>query len=451
MAILFKEPAITLLVILIAYDSLFRKWDKTMASAIKVYIPYVAVSGLYLVMRYYALRSFAPIESYPGLSTYQFVINVFPLFKEYLTSILWPFDMNLWHTFSPISSLLEAKGLISVIVTLIFIVGAAAAYRRNRVLFFGLLLFIVPLLPVFYIKGISGKPFAERYLYLPSVGYVFLLAVFLAWAREKLPRAVRGIIVVFIVLAGFYAAATVSRNRVWKDDFSLWTDTAKKSHDNAFVHSHLGDVYKTKGLLDRAIEEYQIALRMLPDTPSVHNNLGNAYASKGLVDKAIAEYQTALRLRPKNAEAHNNLGAAYASQGLVDKAMEEYQIALRLKPDYADAHNNLGAAYASQGLLDKAMEEFVTALRLKPHYADAHNNLGNVYASKDLVDKAIGEYQTALRLNPNNANTHHSLARMYLKKGERDMARREVEMALAIRPDLQKARQLLNDITSGQQ
>ena len=68
--------------------------------------------------------------------------------------------------------------------------------------FFGLLLLIIPLMPAFYIKGISGKPYAERYLYLPSVGYVLLLAIFLSWARDKLPRAARSITIVFIAIAG---------------------------------------------------------------------------------------------------------------------------------------------------------------------------------------------------------------------------------------------------------
>ncbi|HYA31906.1 MAG TPA: hypothetical protein VED67_04040, partial [Thermodesulfovibrionales bacterium] len=59
-------------------------------------------------------------------------------------------------------------------------------YRKSRILFFSLLV-VVPLLPAFYIKAISGKPFAERYLYLPSVGYVLLLALSLSWATVKIP------------------------------------------------------------------------------------------------------------------------------------------------------------------------------------------------------------------------------------------------------------------------
>lgn len=365
-AMLFKEPALTLPIILIVYDYLMKKLDATIFVRIKRYLPYVVVSGIYLLARYYALGSFAPIASYADLSTYESIINVFPLFREYLTSLLWPFNLNLWHTFHPINSLFETKGMISTVVTVIFSVVAVTAYRKNNVLFFGLLLLVIPLLPVFYIKGIAGKPYAERYLYLPSVGSVLLLAVFLSWVKEKLPRAVMSITIASMVIVGAYAAGTINRNNIWKDNLSLWTDAARKS----------------------------------PDNPVAHNEVGLAYASKGLLDIAMVEYQTALRLDPDYPKAHNNLGVAYASEGLLENAIAQFQIALHLNPDYPKAHNNLGNVYTSKGLLDMAMVEYQTALRLAPYYTDAHYNLAVLYRRKGNVAMALGEAEVALKIRP---------------------------------------------------
>jgi Flp pilus assembly protein TadD len=330
-------------------------------------------------VRYYVLRSSAPIESYSDLSTYQSIINVFPLFREYLTGLLWPFNLNFWHTFHPISSLFEAKGIIPIVVTVIYFVVSMVAYRKNRPLFFGLLLLLIPLLPAFYINGIPGKPFAERYLYCPSVGFVFLLAVFLSWAKEELPRAVRSITIVFIVIAGLYSIGTLNRNNVWKDEFIFWSDTVKKSPDNTLAHNNLGLAYMSKGQVDVAMAEYEIALTLKPDHAEAHNNLGLAYMSKGQVDIAMAEFETALRLNPGYSNAHNNLGNVYADKGQLDKAMAEYQTVLLLDPSNADAHNNLGCLFESVGQLDKAMTEFETALRLKPNHKEAHNNLAVIY------------------------------------------------------------------------
>ncbi len=447
-ATLFKEPALTLPIMLIAYDYLLKKSDETILAVIKRYMPYVAISGVYLLVRYSALRGFAPLESYSYLSTYQFIINVFPLFREYLTSMLWPFDLNLWHTFHPISSLFEAKGMISIVVTVLFFIGAVAAYRKDRVIFFSLFLVVVPLLPVFYIKAIGGKPFAERYLYLPSVGFVFLLAIFLSWARENLPRAVRSITIVFIVIGALYTGETITRNNVWQDNFNLWSDTVKKSPDSEIAHHNLGLAYRSKGQLDKAIEEYLTALWLNPKNARVHNNLGAAYASQGQLDRAIAEYQIALRLKPDDAKAHNNLGVAYRSQGQLDRAIAEYLTALRLSPDYTDAHNNLGLAYRSQGQLDKAIAEYLTALRLKPDLVEAHNNLGVAYASQGQLDRAIAEFQTTLRLKPDLVEAHNNLGRAYASQGQLDRAIAEFQTALRLKPDFNEVRQRLSDIVS---
>jgi tetratricopeptide (TPR) repeat protein len=399
-ATLFKEPALTLPVILIAYDYLLKKPDETMLAGIKRYSPYLVVSGVYLLVRYYALRTVAPMEFYADLNTYQLIINVFPLFREYLASLLLPLELNFCHTFHPIISLFGANGMMSIAVAVLFLIVAMAAYKKNRLLFFSLLLIVVPLLPAFYIKAISWKPFAERYLYLPSVGFVFLPAIFLSWANEKLPLAAKSFTIVCIIIAGLYTFETINRNNVWKDQFNLWSDTVKKSPDSAEAHNNLGNEYASLGQLDRAVAEFRAALRLKPDYIEAHYNLGNEYASQGQLDKAVGEYRTALWLQPDYAEAHYNLGIAYASQNQWDRATAEFQAALRLMPDSSGVHNNLGIAYASQGQLDRATAEFQAALRLQPDYAEAHNNLGLAYALQGQLDMATAEFQAALKLRP---------------------------------------------------
>jgi tetratricopeptide (TPR) repeat protein len=409
-ATLFKEPALTFPIMLVAYDYLFNKPDKTIIRGMKIYIPYIIISGGYLLIRDHALGAFSPAENYPDLSTYQLIINVFPLFRKYVTSLLWPFNLNVWHTFHPISSLTEAEGMISLVVTVIFSVAVVAAYRKNRVALLGLSLFVIPLLPVFYINGIGGKPFAERYLYLPSAGFAVLLAVFWSWVRGKFPHTGRKIMTtIFVVIVGLYSFGTVDRNNIWKNELTLWSDTVRKSPDSTTAHYGLAAVYRSQAKLDRAVQEYQTALRLKPDDANAHANLGALYQSQGQIDKAIQEYQTASRLKPDDANAHANLGALYQSQGQTDRAIKECQIALRLNPDDTDAHYNLGLAYASQGKLDEAIQEYRTVLWQNPRDTDTHYNLGLAYASQGKLDKAIQEYQTVLRLNPTDYGARQHL------------------------------------------
>jgi tetratricopeptide (TPR) repeat protein len=416
-ATLLKEPALTLLIMLIAYDYQVKKLDETISAGIKRYIPYVVVSVVYLLVRYYVLRSFTPIESYIDLSTYESIINVFPLFREYLTSLLWPFNLNLWHTFHPITSLFEAKGIISIVVTVIFFIVAVAAYRKNKVLFFGLLLLVIPLLPVFYIKGISGKPYAERYLYLPSVGYVFLLAIFLSWAKERLPRKVRSITIVFIVIVGLYTAGTINRNNVWKDNFSLWSDTVNKSPDSAMAHELLGTTLLYAGRNDEALEQYQIALRIDPTSVHIYRNRGLLYMNKGLLREAIIEFQKALQTDSDNPDTHYKLGLAYAKLGMRDEAMEQYGIFIESNKDSPEIYVKVGIDLGQNGIERDAVAIFEKALKLDPNNVDAHYNLGHAYANSSQFAEAIEHFLIAVKLQPNNPFLRNALGVAYEKKG----------------------------------
>jgi tetratricopeptide (TPR) repeat protein len=374
-AALFKEPALTLPVILFAYDFICREEHPRLTDCVKRYMPYLAIATAYLAMRIHVLGAFAPVKRHAILTAYQYVINIFPLFARYLEKLLLPVNLNAYYVFHPISSLFQWKGIISLIVALVFIVLLIIAFKKNRVAFLGLLFVTVPLLPVLYIPALGENTFADRYLYLPSVGYVLILAIFLSSAKKKLPRAANIFAVAMILVAGVYSAGTITRNNVWKDNSSLWSDTVKKSPDSETVHYNLARAYRSRGKVGEAIAEYKRALWLNPFFAKAHFHLGNAYASQGRMSEAIPEYREALLIQPDYAEAHTALGVAYGSLGQIGKAIEEFQAALQLKPDYAIAHYNLGNAYEYQGQLDKAIEEFETALRLKPDNYKARQRL----------------------------------------------------------------------------
>jgi len=92
----------------------------------------------------------------------------------------------------------------------------------------------------------------------------------------------------------------------------------------------LGLAYKKQGLVDKAIGEYQLGIKMDPKYDEVRINLGISYFDKGDVDHAIAEFLSALATNPHNALAHYNLGIAYGSKGLYEKAFQEMKMAKAL-------------------------------------------------------------------------------------------------------------------------
>jgi tetratricopeptide (TPR) repeat protein len=116
---------------------------------------------------------------------------------------------------------------------------------------------------------------------------------------------------------------------------------------------------------------------------------GLAYYDKGDDDRAIAEFNEAIRLDPKFAYAYSSRGLAYDHKGDLGHADPDYNEAIRLDPKYAQAYFNRGNAYYQKGDDDRAIADYSEAIRLDPKYAYAYNNRGTAYDRKGDDDRAI--------------------------------------------------------------
>jgi tetratricopeptide (TPR) repeat protein len=417
LALLNKETALTLPLVLASYDHAFRKGPFGLLLHLKRYLPYFVVALAYLAIRTSVLTGFAIFKRHAELSNYEYFINVFPLVSRYFAKLLLPSDLNAFYAFDPIHSLLQWEGLVSIAVTCGFFAFLIWSYGKHRLVFFSASFIVIPLLPVFYIPALGENTFADRYLYLPSFGYALLVASFVAWLAQKRPRTRAALALAVLVLLAAYSTATLARNRVWSDDLRLWSDTVEKSPDSVMPRSELGIAYATRGETSKAIEQYQIALRMNPNFADGYTNLGLAYDDMGQLDEAIRHHEQALKLKPTAPAAHNNLGLALSKKGRLAEAIEHYRESLRLEPLSPGVHNNLGNAYQSMGWLDAAIDEYREASRLQPDFPDTQINLGVAYAKKGMIDAALEHFLLAQQLNPDNPIIYHNLANVYALKG----------------------------------
>ena len=127
-------------------------------------------------------------------------------------------------------------------------------------------------------------------------------------------------------------------------------------------------------------------------------NRGNAYDGKGEYDRAIQDYDQAIRLNPSNADAFNNRGVSYFHKSDYDRAIQDYDQAIHLNPNHATAFYNRGVAYKRKGDHDRAIQDFDQAIRLNPSDATAFNNRGTAYDDQGEYDRAIQDYDQAIRL-----------------------------------------------------
>ncbi len=376
-SLLCKEVALVLPAFLLAYDFIFKQSSPSRHGVRKMkgYLPYISVAAAYLALRTYALGGLAPVtEAYWStagreLGAYEFFINIFPLFAQYLGVLILPVNLNAWREFQPVTTLLSGDALLALLVTAGFLAALYFSARKNTLVFFGLFFILVPLLPALYIKGIGGKPFAERYLYLPSFGFAILLALLIHSILSGRRRRTVLTAVALAALTGLYAAGTITRNAVWRDDLTFWTETARQSPAVGDVQYNLATVFKSLRKFDRALPLYQAAIatsRNPKVLSAAYDNVGNIYQDAGKIDNAIEQYRLSIMQGTPNFLAHNNLGTALSEKGLVDDAIREFQAAVKLAPQYPDAYYNLGITYMDKGLRDEAIRYLQEAVRLAP-------------------------------------------------------------------------------------
>lgn len=357
-ALFCKEPAAMLPFILVAYDYAFRR--SGLKENYRRYAPYFLAIAVYLLIRTYALGAFAPNQTHDTLSLFQAVFNVFPLFNEYVLKLLLPFNLNVFHKFTPAVSPADPSIIVSFIFVFLFILACCMAYKRNRAVFFGMLLFALPLLPALYIPALGENAFAERYLYLPSVAFSFLLALIVLKRKNFLP------VIAFSLTAVAFLPCTQARCEVWKNDYTLWADSVRKVPEAVSPRLGFGNALLDQGKIGESIEQFRAALKLDPKSSQAYEDLGNLYSRMGRIDEAIGQYSSALKLCPKSASLHSNLGVAYGKKGLYEKAVEEENAAIKLNPRFSSAYFDLGVAYYKMGMKEKSAEAVSTACRMNP-------------------------------------------------------------------------------------
>jgi tetratricopeptide (TPR) repeat protein len=162
---------------------------------------------------------------------------------------------------------------------------------------------------------------------------------------------------------------------------SLYTQTNsdEENYDSVSdleVQLWLGDFYDANDIYDMAIERYTNVISIDPNYAdayykrgNAYSRRGNAYSSKEDFDKAIADYNQAIRIKPDDASAYADRSWAYYLKGDNDSAITDADEAIRLRPNYAYAYVTRGYAYLAKKDYDRAIADFETALRIKPDNA----------------------------------------------------------------------------------
>jgi tetratricopeptide (TPR) repeat protein len=135
------------------------------------------------------------------------------------------------------------------------------------------------------------------------------------------------------------------------------------------------------------------------------NNRGVAYRLKGEYDRALQDYEQAIRLNPGNANAYNNRGIVYRIKGEFGRAIADYDEAIWLKNgDFPAAYYNRALAYADKGEYEQSLRDFDVVLRFNPRNALALYARGLTLLKKGDSEAGRDEISAAKAIDPDVAD-----------------------------------------------
>lgn len=172
----------------------------------------------------------------------------------------------------------------------------------------------------------------------------------------------------------------------------------------------LGLKYEIEGRPDKALKEYQAALKLKPGYPEVLLRTGELKFTQGNVAGGIRDIKEFLKAKPQSKEGKEALAYLYSHQGLTqveqgnyDQAVASLTAALQLDPQNDAAMNNLGVALSQQGRLEEAAQAFQSAAALNPNNSQAQFNLGAVYFMAGNKEGALQQYTILSKVSPREA------------------------------------------------
>jgi len=479
-----KEMGITLPFVLLLYYLMYGKGSIRIQKFILYLIPFIIVTLFYIVIRFKILiNPPQEIAHYPGGNFINNILTMSKVFVYYIILLFFPLRLKIQYDFPASTGFSDVIALISIMIIFFIIVLSIYLKRYSVIYTFSILFFFIALLPVSNLIPIINF-IAERYLYLPSIGFCLIIAYLIdKKMRNRRFMSVPHLslsYVILIILLCFYSVINFRQNRIWKDDLSLWEQAVKDAPGSFRVRYNLGSAYRLVKDYKKATEEFEEAiklnaqyvdtysilavtyaedgriedakkvlldaLKIAPDESKIYLNLANAFKECKEYQTAIDLVNRAIKLDHNNPQCYLKLGAIYGEMKDYPKAIDAFNKMIELDKNNPKGYYNLANALRLAGDITKAIGAYEKAIELNPLDSNSHLNLAGIYLQERKVELALNEFVKAKEINPQSLNIRYNLAVSYLLLNEKDKAKRELKEILQISPNYKSAILKLKEI-----
>jgi tetratricopeptide (TPR) repeat protein len=148
----------------------------------------------------------------------------------------------------------------------------------------------------------------------------------------------------------------------------------------ASVHYNLGTLWQRQKELDRAQQEYGLALKYALDereSAQTHNNLGVLFSQLGRRNEAVAEFTIAININPYEQNSFLGRGMSEQQENKLDLALDDFTHAAQISPSPLALYWR-GRVLEQQGMNPEAAASYAAALQLAGDFADARTRLQNL-------------------------------------------------------------------------
>lgn len=396
----------------------------------------------------------------------------------YLEKTVVPAGITIYYPVPPEVRLADPQFAVRVAAAIGLTVVALLLRKRCPGLLAAWVAYLAILAPNLGLARIGDQIAADRYGYLPMIGFTALLASGLFLGLRQFGRPF--LLATLLIIAPL-AVLTARQCLAWRDSLSLWSHAyAHGAADNAVVNLGLGLAKGEAGDLAGAEAHYRRAIELRPEQGRPRNNLGLLLIYRGDFDAGLEQIREAARLRPDNVGFRRSLGYALWESGDIEGARAEFAEAARLAPKNADARMRLAIALDALDRDDEAEAEFAGAAglapedpdllrtwgemrarrgrfaeaevplaavhRQRPDDADARSLLAWAIHQQGRTAEAIGHWTEILQRRPGHADSRARLARALASLGRKEVALAQAREALRLVPDHPLARQVEGEL-----
>jgi len=448
-AALASQPgAVSLPLVLICYEALFARnrerrsleWWLGLGRRMLPFILPTLLLGVHLLFFSSVVRLAGPEPSL--LSR---IFNLPLLWSRYLVKLLLPVNLCCRY---PISVPLKAP--VAAGLGALFLLGAAAylAWRAagsNRLGLLALAWFAATALPTSGLVRTSTL-MSDRYLYLPSLGFSFLLAVFIVRCLSGpqpsaggLSRRLRQVLIALLAATAVsWAAISVQRQADWRSAPALWSRVVAVYPEHDLGHFNLAYAYQDSGDLEQAITHYRRAIEINPRYAHAYSNLGVCLRAGGREKEALLIFERARDLEPRRSEIWVNLGISYTNLGEDSLALAAFDSALALGGKAArTAYFNRAQLLFALGRPERAEADLKTAVTFYPQWLDtgAWLSIGRRLEASGKVELAVELMSRGVEQAAFDAECWRMLGNLQILAARPQEAVLSLEKAAGLEPD----------------